>query len=236
MKYTGIGSRATPIDIQRQMTDYAKRLSLFGYVLRSGGAEGADTAFEIGAVRKEIYLPWKNFNDNDSQHYDVDDRALEIAKDIHPNWNACSEGARKLHGRNVYQVLGKDLNSPSEFVVFWAEEEAGEVRGGTRTAVELAKQHDIPTYNLFNLKEHQKFNRLMLRLYVIYIRTKLRFYSLFYSDSIEADDLNIIDALVQIEVDKYTKVQLRMINRLFTKYKGIEKDENNHEDIDNLRM
>ena len=34
--------------------------------LRSGGADGADLAFEIGAANKEIYLPSKDFNNNSS--------------------------------------------------------------------------------------------------------------------------------------------------------------------------
>ena len=47
------------------------RLALEGFVLRSGGADGADTFFEIGCDMsnglKEIYLPWNNFNNNLSQ-------------------------------------------------------------------------------------------------------------------------------------------------------------------------
>jgi hypothetical protein len=61
--YAGIGSRQTPPDILAQMTRYAKRLQELGWVLRSGGAHGADTAFEHGAGdMKEIFLPWPNFN------------------------------------------------------------------------------------------------------------------------------------------------------------------------------
>lgn len=59
MIYTGIGSRETPPEIQEIMTNYARKLDKLGFILRSGGAMGADTAFEKGSTNKEIYLPWK---------------------------------------------------------------------------------------------------------------------------------------------------------------------------------
>lgn len=46
--YTGIGSRETPYEIQDLMKRIAFKLAENGWLLRSGGAEGADTAFENG--------------------------------------------------------------------------------------------------------------------------------------------------------------------------------------------
>ena len=46
--YAGIGSRSTPSSILSIMTILGKTLAQNGYILRSGGAEGADKAFEIG--------------------------------------------------------------------------------------------------------------------------------------------------------------------------------------------
>lgn len=46
--YTGIGSRETPEDIQSWMKAFAIRMQKHGYTLRSGGAGGADSAFEHG--------------------------------------------------------------------------------------------------------------------------------------------------------------------------------------------
>lgn len=45
MFYTGIGSRQTPPEILKMMTKIATQLESKGWVLRSGGAEGADEAF-----------------------------------------------------------------------------------------------------------------------------------------------------------------------------------------------
>lgn len=60
MFYTGIGSRATPGDIKLRMSVLAHVLEKRGYILRSGGVRGADTALEKGIKEdsnKRIYLP-----------------------------------------------------------------------------------------------------------------------------------------------------------------------------------
>lgn len=153
--YTGIGSRETPSDISGFMTDIAKFLCEIGYILRSGGASGADSFFEAGVSdsnKKEIYLPWKDFNGNKSTRYRVTDEALKFAADYHPAWNKLSYGARKLMGRNCYQVLGLSLVVPSEFLLCWTKE--GKETGGTAQAMRIAKNSDIPIFNLF-FEEHQ---------------------------------------------------------------------------------
>lgn len=53
--YTGVGSRKTPQSILILMNKIAQHFSSYGWILRSGGAQGADTAFESGASEKEIF-------------------------------------------------------------------------------------------------------------------------------------------------------------------------------------
>jgi hypothetical protein len=56
--YTGIGARRTPPEVLALMTRAAFALLKRGYVLRSGHAIGADSAFERGAGEgKQIFLP-----------------------------------------------------------------------------------------------------------------------------------------------------------------------------------
>lgn len=72
--YAGIGSRDTPEDILRLMAVVAAKREDDGFILRSGGADGADTAFESGVVSsdmKEIYLPWKGFNGRGTEVSDI---------------------------------------------------------------------------------------------------------------------------------------------------------------------
>lgn len=150
MYYAGIGSRKTPDHILRLMTRIAARLSELGYILRSGGAYGADRAFEVGAGQKEIFIA-----------EDADSRALELASQYHPAWDKLSEYARKLHARNCYQILGRDLSSPVVFVVCWtldgAETITSPQSGGTGQAIRIAAAHQIP---VFNLKNEDALDRL----------------------------------------------------------------------------
>lgn len=157
--YTGIGSQETPEPVLEQMSALAAFLARAGFTLRSGGAEGADTAFEQGArsvdgARMQIYLPWRGFNGNSSPLYTVERRALEVARRVHPAWHRLSPAARKLHGRNCYQVLGLSLDTPSRVLVCWTSDGCESARtrsaktGGTGTAIELAERHGVPVFNL----------------------------------------------------------------------------------------
>jgi hypothetical protein len=151
--YTGIGSRETPIDIQKLMTHIAIALSNDNWILRSGGAEGADTAFELGAKYKRIYLPWNGFNNRsvDTYSYVVPPYNDEMVYDYHPSPERLSAAAMKFMSRNSYQVLGDSLDSPSQFVACWTVN--GKESGGTAQAMRIAKDYHIPIYNLFHESE-----------------------------------------------------------------------------------
>jgi len=144
MKYAGIGSRKTPYNILNFMTEYAKYLSSKNIILRSGGAIGADNAFEKGAgTNKEIYYA-----------KDANKESNKIAKQFHPCWDKLSQYAKKLHSRNVFQILGKNLCDPVDFVVCWTEDGCHSnntrtiLTGGTGTAISIADYYDIPIFNL----------------------------------------------------------------------------------------
>lgn len=143
--YAGIGSRETPSAICAAMVRIASELASSGFILRSGAADGADAAFELGASAKEIYLPWLGFNGHKSTLLPSKE-AFIMAEKFHPAWHKCSSAARKLHARNCHQVLGKDLNTPSEFIICWTKDAAG--GGGTGQAIRIAKAHNIPVYDL----------------------------------------------------------------------------------------
>lgn len=137
MKYAGIGARQTPIAVLRQMCILSAALETDNYILRSGGAKGADMAFEDGvaADRMEIFYA-----------RDCTPAAQKMAELCHPNWGACSEYVRKLHGRNAMILLGADLNDPVDFVVCWTPQ--GEVTGGTGQSIRMAHEFNIPVHNL----------------------------------------------------------------------------------------
>jgi ribA/ribD-fused uncharacterized protein len=160
--YTGIGSRKTPINILNKMSEISKAFDNAGFTLRSGGAPGADSAFEKTAKEKEVFLPWKGFNDKSGIVPEKNDKALKLAEKFHPNWHNLNDTAKKFMIRNVYQVLGKDLNTPSEFVICWTPDgaesdyERSIKTGGTGFAISLADSLGIPVYNLANADSLEK--------------------------------------------------------------------------------
>ena len=166
--YAGIGSRETPQNVLLIMEDLAVKLAKTEHVLRSGGAGGADSAFERGARSTgiagtcEIFLPWKGFNGNASGLNTVCKNALEMASTLHPAWERCSFGARKLHARNCYQILGQGLDEPVAFVICWTVN--GQRGGGTGQALRLAEKLNIKIYDLALKKDQLELANYMNRL------------------------------------------------------------------------
>lgn len=152
--YAGIGSRATPPEVLTQIRLAAQYLAAKGLVLRSGGAAGADAAFEDGAAlgKKEIYLPWPGFNLHRSPLTSPPSGAYDIAAQHHPAWHRVGAGPAKLLARDVQQVLGACLDSPCAFVLCWTPDGATAVTsaatGGTGMAIRVAASYKIPVYNL----------------------------------------------------------------------------------------
>lgn len=155
--YAGIGSRKTPPEVCQVFASLAGRLGQAGWTLRSGRAEGADSAFECGARNVpgscEIFLPEDlrplsmRVNDKTTTWHYIDEvtgssiGAKLIARLLHPNGKNLNPHALELHARNTYQIIGQDMNSPVQFVVYWTEGGRGE--GGTGQALRLAKMLNI---------------------------------------------------------------------------------------------
>ena len=126
------------------MEDVASKLSKMNFILRSGGADGADNAFEIGAGN----------NKNIFYASDANQEAMDIAAKYHQSWDSMSMFAKRLHGRNAFQILGKNLDNPSTFILCWSSdgcichEERSRSTGGTGTAISIASVNNVPVYNL----------------------------------------------------------------------------------------
>lgn len=192
--YTGIGSRETPPEVISIMEDAGFRLARIGFTLRSGKAKGADEAFQLGAQRyhglfpdviysrvAEIYIPWKGFKGGDGlvDRYDISldsiDRQFpdnaemrwDWVKEVHGGWERLSQGARKLHERNIHQLFGADLSNAylnqSKFVIYFAlETKKGDPKGGTATAVNLAKKQGIRTLNLLHESNREVLEKFLV--------------------------------------------------------------------------
>ena len=153
------------------MRQTARCLYLDGWTLRSGGASGADTAFEGGATplgdysRCEIYLPWREFENRvEATLHSPLHAAFTVAKWFHPNWSKLSRGARLLQARNSHQMLGADIaNNPllPKMVICWTP--GGRGGGGTGQAIRIARAYRVPVYDLAIPAVRERIERYTVR-------------------------------------------------------------------------
>ncbi len=171
--YAGVGSRATPPEVLAGMSDAAQALGDAGFALSTGGADGADKAFEAGALRTDapvtVHTPWPGYNgyrpgrdpesDIDVVHPRAGDAVrglsfLHLARKHHPTWDRCRRGARALFLRNV-SILAGALDDdgtvlPVRAVIAWNPNGSahGREAGGTGHTLRVAAELGIPVVNL----------------------------------------------------------------------------------------
>ena len=166
MIYTGIGSREAPEDVLNLMKKIGFHLAKQGLILRSGGAPGSDEAFETGCNmakgKKEIFLPYDGFR----HRYIKEDgvfivpenlytQAETLAAFYHPGWHYMKDDFKCFHVRNVCQILGKDLNTPTDFVICYTPGATGS--GGTGQAIRIAKSYHIHIIDLGDFLTKKEF-------------------------------------------------------------------------------
>lgn len=167
--YCGIGSRRTPEDILIKMKKYASILERMGFILRSGGALGADTAFEKGVVsvsNKQIFLardakPWAEIYVKNCMPLD----RLSYEKS-YMNWKSYT---KNLLARNMMQVLGEDGDVPVKFVLCWTPkgDYQTSIVGGTGYALRCALLNNIPIFNLNSLDQEILFKDYLKKLLLL---------------------------------------------------------------------
>lgn len=165
--YTGIGSRDITGTETLELIALSKLLSTKGFLPRSGHAIGSDYAVEIGArygwssleVGPEIFLPYDGFNGGSTKRDPWLFNATKLPKyqeaqvrlGSYHNLDRLKGFALAAHTRNMFQVLGSDLASPSKFLLVCADptsKKSQQVKGGTGTAVRVALDLGVPVYNL----------------------------------------------------------------------------------------
>lgn len=170
---TGIGTRKTNSQAFAMLYKIARRMAHHGWKLRSGGALGADTAWEKGFEgfdAKEIFLSRGTSLDiaknaacgRISDYGDIWLDAEDIASRLHARWDYLDPTSQALHTRNVFQILGMDLNTKTDVVAAYAPPFGASVKGGTATAYNLARAKGIPTFNLWTNDGQKNFFAFVL--------------------------------------------------------------------------
>lgn len=178
IKIALVGSRKAPREALTTFRILGSLIASKGGLVATGHAEGIDWAAERGVMdacdteqladHMLIVLPNQNFmadkhfdrrNPNRAGFFvpseqaspDVYARATDIARSVmdKAHWGNLTDSHKALHTRNVFQVLGRDLLSPVDAVFSWCPvTKSGNFKGGTRTALEIAKTMDIPYLNM----------------------------------------------------------------------------------------
>lgn len=116
--YAGIGSRQTPFKICNLMSELSNKLETEGLILRSGGAIGADKAFELGVSEpehKEIYTISTELNEQglrelifylNQEEIGISEIVWSSVKKYHPYSHKLTPYIYGLMARNYYQVMG----------------------------------------------------------------------------------------------------------------------------------
>lgn len=152
--YAGIGSRKIEKSTENFMAKFANVIENTSIILRSGGAEGSDKAFEKGVEKKA--------NKNIFYADDANLLSYFAAYLFHPAPYILSknEYAKKLMARNTFQVLGdlsSDVIEPSLFVVCWTKDgvethkQRTKETGGTGQTISIADVFGIPVINVKNI-------------------------------------------------------------------------------------
>lgn len=140
----------------------ARAIALGGGVVRSGHAEGADQAFEHGALlcgdgplvredRLRVFLPWRGYNSDvwtpekstvalEDFDYATRSSCRLLAMEHHPWWGNMRQGARNLHTRNVLIALGSQAG-----VCYLGD---GPLGGGSGQCYRILTSWGIPVFDL----------------------------------------------------------------------------------------
>lgn len=150
MRYTGIGNRDITLSTAQTIADVATLLDTEDFVLRTGCARGSDYYFRTSSHNCEVY------DVAACQSYENYKEAIEIAKMFHPYYKSLDSSSKKLHNRTSYQLLGRYLTEPSDFVLCYTRDgcengiQTTKATGGSGQALRIACHYNIPVFNIRN--------------------------------------------------------------------------------------
>lgn len=146
--YAGIGPRNTPQSVLAVMKLIAENLEVDGFTLRSGDAAGADRAFQSGTRKKEIFLAGHKWDaPKDAVVPEFSQEQYDFVAHHYGNYfHNHTPYVQKLFMRNLNILLGANLDTPVNFVLYWHSLRVPD--GGTGHAIRMAKALEVPAFNL----------------------------------------------------------------------------------------
>lgn len=158
----GIGSRELGMREAARCYYFGLLFADYGWGFRTGRARGADERFafgyRLGFGVPQYCVPWDSYNlaEVDACRppaYSLDrldpaarDRLCDLVRTLHPAGPNLTNGAMRLHARNIIILLGPNLDDPVK-AVFALPRLSGHL-GGTGFGMQLARHYDIPLFDL----------------------------------------------------------------------------------------
>ena len=134
--YAGFGSWNTPAHIVVVIESLGRALAEAGWTLRTGGAAGAESAFERGcdAVggRKELV----------GRPADIESASAQFWPETLLPWAQLSANTRALLAQSACQILGPDLDAPAKFLAYWKSTDGRSFE--IDHALQIAAAHAVP--------------------------------------------------------------------------------------------
>lgn len=148
------GDKDTPPEILAKVKEIAQFLESKGYTIRVGGDGPFEEAAEMAVNKKELLLPWKDFNNKTSTTTYSIERASHIAKMFHPAYENMKKGVQGILAKNARLIMGNKMMSPSTLLVTWTPDGVEDIRsvnvgsGFSGHAVKIASAARVPVFNL----------------------------------------------------------------------------------------
>lgn len=157
--YCATGNMEIGMKVKNILVEIGRVLALNGYTLRSGGAPGAESAFEEGCDsvggKKEIYLPFEGYNNKTTgvvTDMTNEEEAIKIAQRYYLLWFKLSNKVKQMLTRYSWAVLGRNLDDPVDFVIAYIREDGKT----TEQVVRVANGSNITVYNIGSIYRYSK--------------------------------------------------------------------------------
>ena len=141
--YTGIGVAQVSGKMKDSISSIAKYFSDKGYTLRTDLDKGMNEAFRSSSESKELYAIEGETVENAITAIPTD-YILSDMKENCLSLTAINKESKKKIVRGYYELLGKDLKTPSEFLVCYDP-----CTGVVNHIHRLANRLGIKVYNLY---------------------------------------------------------------------------------------
>lgn len=195
-EYGGIGSRNITKKSSKVLFKVGFFMTLMGYKLHSGAADGSDTSFELGAraARKfltqynvdlklsdimSVFLPWNGFNGRSKGDGYIDfvhPSAEDFTSKFHQNWENLNQAVRKMMSRNAMQVLGVNLNKRVALIICetpdgaYTADMTSSKTGGTGQAIRIADHCKVRVFNIKNPEHMERIDLWINRCKLMWVR------------------------------------------------------------------